>query len=134
MARIDTLAKYREFLAAGYTEQQAEVAVNTFKESEDVTAGDLVTKDEFKLGMAEFKTEMHSDFNEFKSEIQSDFNEFKHGIYSEFNNFKMEIREDFLVLSQEFKGLRWLTISFGSAMVASLLLPIKELILAYLTK
>ena len=112
MARIDTLAKYREFLAAGYTEQQAEVAINTFKESEDVKAGDFVTKEEFKLGLSEFKHEMHFEFSE----------------------FKREIREDFLVLRQEFKGLRWLTISFGSAMVASLLLPIKELILAYLTK
>jgi len=101
MARIDTLAKYREFLAAGYTEQQAEVAINALKEAEDVTMGDLVTKAELKLEISEVKR---------------------------------EIREDFLVLRQEFRGLRWLTISFGSAIIGCLLLPIKEFILAYLTK
>ena len=110
--RIDTLSKYREFLAAGYTEQQAEIAVKTFKESEDITMGDLVTKDEFKLGMAEFKAEIHS----------------------EFNDFKREIREDFLVLRQEFRGLRWLTISFGSVIIGCLLLPIKEILLTYFSK
>jgi len=119
MARIDTLAKYQEFLEAGYTEAQAKAAVKALREVEDVTTGDLVTKDELKLSITEFKSKMA----EFKSEI-----------HLEFSEFKREIREDFLVLRQEFRGLRWLTISFGSAIIGCLLLPIKEFILAYLTK
>jgi hypothetical protein len=98
MARIDTLAKYREFLSAGYTEQQAEVAVKAFAEAEDIAKDDLVTKAELKLEMSEFR---------------------------------QEIREDFLVLRQEFRGVRWLTISFGSVIIGCLLLPIKEILLNY---
>jgi hypothetical protein len=49
MKHIDTLAKYREYIAAGYTESQADVAVKSWAEAYDMSREGLATKEDIKI-------------------------------------------------------------------------------------
>ena len=65
MKYIDTLAKFREYLAAGYTEPQAEVAVKSWAEAYDMAREDLATKADLRI----LETEINSKIDKMETEI-----------------------------------------------------------------
>lgn len=64
MSHIDTLKTYKEYLAAGYTEQQAETSVHILDKSFDTVAT--------KSDLIAMQLSLHQDMNILRAEIKSD--------------------------------------------------------------
>ena len=66
MAHIDTLAMYREYLAAGYTEDQSVAAVNVLSLSID----GIATKEDLRELEKDLKGEMHTQINNLERDLK----------------------------------------------------------------
>jgi peptidoglycan hydrolase CwlO-like protein len=114
---IDTFPTYRQLKSAGFTEVQAEVLIESFRNLNEELAKGFVTKEEFNTAIDELKAQIQ----EIRAELKSEISDVKSELKSEILQLRNEIATNKLELNSKTDLLgKELAIKIGYMLAASI--------------